>query len=92
MPGEDVLLQHRIYFPKLYAAVQEACGQPLPAVAEGNRTHIITRINRIPVTTLADFQRVIDSLKPGDAVVLNLSIYFRPENRITTRIVQFTYQ
>src|SRR6185436_7165889 len=53
---------------------------------------VITRINRIPVTTLADFQRVIDSLKPGDAVVLNLSIYFRPENRITTRIVQFTYQ
>jgi len=53
---------------------------------------VITRINRVPVTTLADFQRVIDSLKPGDAVVLSLSIYFRPESRVTSRIVQFTYQ
>ena len=38
---------------------------------------MITRINRVPVTTLADFQRVIDSLKPGDPVVLNLSRYDR---------------
>ncbi len=53
---------------------------------------VITRVNRIPVTTLAEFQRVIDSLKPGDAVVLNLSNYFRPQDRITSRIVQFTYQ
>jgi len=53
---------------------------------------VITRINRIPVTTLADFQHVIESLKPGDAIVLNLSNYFRPQNRITSRIVQFTYQ
>ncbi len=53
---------------------------------------VITRVNRIPVTTLAEFQRVIDSLKPGDAVVLNLSNYFRPQGRITSRIVQFTYQ
>jgi serine protease Do len=53
---------------------------------------VITRVNRIPVTTLAEFQRVIESLKPGDAVVLNLSNYFRPQNRITSRIVQFTYQ
>lgn len=53
---------------------------------------VITRINRIPVATLADFQRVIESLKPGDAIVLNLSSYFRPQSRITSRIVQFTYQ
>jgi len=53
---------------------------------------VITRINRIPVTTLADFQRVIESLKPGDAIVLNLSSYFRQQNRIIPRIVQFTYQ
>lgn len=54
---------------------------------------VITRVNRIPVTTLAEFQRVIDSLKPGDAVVLNLSRYFRgPQPRIISRIVQFTYQ
>ncbi len=53
---------------------------------------VVTRINRVPVTTLAEFQRVIESLKPGDAIVLNLSTYFRPQNRITSRIVQFTYQ
>src|SRR5437763_2659371 len=53
---------------------------------------VITRVNRIPVTTLAEFQRVVDSLKPGDAVVLNLSSYFRRDSRLTSRIVQFTYQ
>src|SRR5256885_132372 len=53
---------------------------------------VITRINRVPVATLADFQHVIESLKPGDAIVLNLSTYYRPQNRITSRIVQFTYQ
>lgn len=53
---------------------------------------VITRINRVPVTTLADFQHVIESLKPGDPIVLNLSSYFRQQNRISTRIVQFTYQ
>lgn len=56
-------------------------------------SEVITRINRVPVTTLAEFQRVIDSLKPGDAIVLNLSRYDRsPPGRIVSRIVQFTYQ
>jgi serine protease Do len=57
-------------------------------------TEVITRINRVPVATLAEFQRVIDSLKPGDAIVLNLSRYDRSSNapRIVQRIVQFTYQ
>ena len=55
---------------------------------------VITRINRVPVTTLAEFQRVLDSLKPGDPVVLNLSRYERRMERagIVQRIVQFTYQ
>jgi serine protease Do len=53
---------------------------------------VVTRINRVSVSTLADFQRVINSLKPGDAVVLNLSNYDRPSDRIVSRIVQFTYQ
>ena len=53
---------------------------------------VVTRINRVPVSTLADFQRVINSLKPGDAIVLNLSSYDRPSDRIVSRIVQFTYQ
>ena len=53
---------------------------------------VITRINRLPVTTLAEFQRVIDSLKPGDAIVLNLSRYDHRAKRVVQRIVQFTYE
>jgi Do/DeqQ family serine protease len=55
---------------------------------------VITRINRVPVNSLAEFQRVLDSLKPGDPVVLNLSRYERRTERagIVQRIVQFTYQ
>ena len=60
--------------------------------AEVSAGEVITRINRVPVTTLAEFQRVIDSLKPGDAIVLNLSRFDRRADRIVQRIVQFTYE
>ena len=60
-----------------------------PALSEGD---VITRINRISVTTLADFQRVLNGLKPGDPIVLNVSRYQRDGDRVTQRIVQFTYQ
>src|SRR5688572_24767099 len=53
---------------------------------------VITRINRVPVATLADFQRVIDTLKPGDAIVFNLSRYDHGAKRVVQRIVQFTYE
>ena len=53
---------------------------------------VVTRINRVPVTTLAEFQRVIDSLKPGDPIVLNLSRFDRRADRVVQRIVQFTYE
>jgi serine protease Do len=53
---------------------------------------VITRINRLPVTTLAEFQRVIDTLKPGDAIVLNLSRYDHRAKRVVQRLVQFTYE
>jgi hypothetical protein len=46
----------------------------------------------MPVTTLADFQRVLGALKPGDPVVLNVSRYDRTQDRVVTQIVQFTYQ
>jgi serine protease Do len=69
------------------ADVRSALGQP--ALAEGD---VITRINRMPVTTLADFQRVLSALKPGDPVVLNVSRYDRSRDRVVTQIVQFTYQ
>jgi serine protease Do len=58
-------------------------------VTEGE---VVTRINRIPVNTLADFERVVNSLKPGDAVVLNLSFHTSSPERIAQRIVQFTFQ
>ena len=64
----------------------------MPDLTRVKEGEVITRINRIPVNSLADFQHVIDSLKPGDAVVLNLSVYGRQEGRISSRIVQFTYQ
>jgi serine protease Do len=71
----------------LAAEVRGVNGQP--TLIEGD---VITRINRLPVTALADFQRVINSLKPGDPVVMQVSRYSRDLDRITTRIVQFTYQ
>jgi serine protease Do len=71
----------------LAADVRVAGGQP--ALSEGD---VITRINRVPVTTLGDFQRVLNGLKPGDPIVLNVSRYQRDSDRVTQRIVQFTYQ
>ena len=53
---------------------------------------VVTRINRVPVASLDDFQRVVESLKPGDAIVLNLSRFDRRFKRVVQRIVQFTYQ
>jgi serine protease Do len=69
----------------LAAEVKSTGGQQ--ALNEGD---VITSINRMPVATLADFQRVLGSLKTGDPIVLQVSRYVR--DRITTRIVQFTYQ
>lgn len=65
-----------------------ADARPLP-VREGE---VITRINRIQVATLADFQRVVAGLKSGDAIVLNVAIYNSQQDRIVQRVVQFTYQ
>jgi len=69
------------------ADVRSAAGQP--ALTEGD---VITRINRVPVTSLADFQRVLSGLKPGDPVVLIISRYDRSRDRVMQQIVQFTYQ
>jgi serine protease Do len=65
----------------------EVNGGGTQALSEGD---VITRINRVPVTTLADFQRVLSGLKTGDPIVLQVSRFIR--DRVTTRIVQFTYQ
>jgi serine protease Do len=52
---------------------------------------VIQRVNRTPVNTIEDFERVVSALKPGDAVVLNVA-YLAPGDQIRTTIVQFTYQ
>lgn len=71
----------------LAAEVRQTTGQA--ALSEGD---VITRINRVPVTTLAEFQRVLGNLKAGDPIVLHVSRALREGDRITQRIVQFTYQ
>ena len=62
-----------------------------PALNEGD---MINRINRIPVASLADFQRVLNGLKPGDPIVLNITRFARDAkgDRPVALIVQFTYQ
>ncbi len=71
----------------IIADVRQNAGAP--AVVEGD---VITRINRTSVSTLAEFARVVDTLKPGDPIVLNISRYDRRADRVVQRIAQFTYQ
>lgn len=61
----------------------------VPALAEGD---VISRINRVPVTTLAEFQRVLSGLKAGDPIVLNVTRKDPGGDRQVPLIVQFTYQ
>ncbi|HVG38254.1 MAG TPA: Do family serine endopeptidase [Pyrinomonadaceae bacterium] len=51
---------------------------------------VITRINRVSVSTLGEFERVIGGLKPGDPIVLNVAVSIG--GRVEQRVVQFTYQ
>ena len=62
-----------------------------PALQEGD---VINRINRMPVTSLADFQRVLNGLKAGDPIVLNVTRIQRDGrgDRQIPLIIQFTYQ
>ena len=59
------------------------------AVLEGD---VVTRINRLPVSSLIEFARIVDNLKPGDPVVINISRYDSRSERVVQLIVQFTYQ
>jgi serine protease Do len=53
---------------------------------------VINRINRTPVSSLADFQRVLSGLKAGDPIVLNVTRVDPRSSRQIPLIVQFTYQ
>jgi serine protease Do len=61
------------------------------ALYEGD---VINKINKIQINTLADFQRVVSSLKTGDPIVLNVTSVRRDSRgeRLQPSIVQFTYQ
>ncbi len=63
----------------------------VPGVVEGDT---INRINRVQVSSLADFQRVLNSLKIGDPIVMNITRLQRDARgeRLVPLIVQFTYQ
>lgn len=73
----------------LVAELRNPAGGPM--LAEGD---IINRINRVPVTSLGDFQRVLSGLKAGDPIVLNVTRIQRElkGDRQIPLIVQFTYQ
>jgi S1-C subfamily serine protease len=61
------------------------------ALQEGD---IVGRINKVPVNSLADFQRVLNTLKAGDPIVMNIIRIQRDvkgDHQIPL-IVQFTYQ
>jgi serine protease Do len=63
-----------------------------PVMRQGD---VISRINRTMVTSLVDFQRVLNGLKPGDPIVLNVTRLQRDQKgveRLVPLIVQFTYQ
>jgi len=51
---------------------------------------VIERVNRASVATLADFERIVSTLKPGDAIVMQVA-YFA-NGRVQQGIIQFTYQ
>jgi serine protease Do len=53
---------------------------------------LVTRVNRVPVATQAEFLAVVNRLKTGDAVVIHVGRYDQQSRKFITRIVQFTYQ
>jgi serine protease Do len=73
----------------LVAELRNTGGQQ--ALVEGD---IVNRINRTPVTSLGDFQRVLSGLKSGDPIVLNVTRVQRDVkgDRQLPLIIQFTYQ
>jgi len=71
----------------LIAELRGSTGQP--ALVEGD---VVVRFNRIPVATLAEFDRVMKGLKAGDPIVLHVATYRRDIDGIAQRVVQFTYQ
>ena len=51
---------------------------------------VIQRVNRQSVSTIEDFERIINSLNSGDPIVMHVAAY--NGERVTQSIVQFTFQ
>src|SRR5215213_7033915 len=51
---------------------------------------VIQRVNRQSIGTIEDFERIVNSLQPGDPIVMHVAAY--NGERVTQSIVQFTYQ
>jgi serine protease Do len=63
----------------------------LAADADIRENMVIQKVNRVPTNTLADFERVVAALKPGDAVVMNVAVS-AGDGTVRQILVQFTYQ
>jgi serine protease Do len=51
---------------------------------------VIQRVNRAPVNTIDEFERIVSALKPGDPIVMHVAT--NNGERVAQSIVQFTFQ
>ena len=70
--------------------VQEVDQAGIASDAGLQRHMVIQRVNRAPVNTIDDFERIINSLKPGDPIVMHVAA--NSGDRVAQSIVQFTFQ
>jgi S1-C subfamily serine protease len=70
--------------------VQEVDPSGIAFDAGVTKNMVIERINRAPVSTTQDFERIVGGLKPGDPVVLHVAS--NDGDRVRHSIVQFTFQ
>ena len=70
--------------------VQEVDQSGIASEAGLQRHSVIQRVNRTPVSSIEDFERIINALKFGDPIVLHVANH--NGDRVTQTIVQFTFQ
>jgi serine protease Do len=70
--------------------VKEVDQAGLAADAGVVKNMVIQRVNRQSVASIEDFERIVNSLKPGDPIVMHVALGVG--ERVSQSIVQFTYQ
>jgi serine protease Do len=70
--------------------VQEVDPSGIAYDAGVTKNMVIQRVNRAPVGTTQDFERIVSALKPGDPIVLHVAS--NDGEKVLQRIVQFTFQ